>query len=300
VYFNGVNAGNVTWNSDTTAVARVPANASSGNVVVEVNTAKSNGMPFTVASGTGMVTVSPASVTVGVGTSGHKFSGMVDGVHANDWLLEWSVLEGSKGGGIVCCDIHGDATYSAPMTVGTYHVVATNKQDRTKNATATVTISSPNFDTAEVRFYTPSATWTNPPPGVPYLSIQITPPFAKDCNYADRTLNCSWDVTATSAYPDRSVGKLTVILSPSIDAVTSVSGELKIYNYEGKLKSHDRISAGNVPYSFSRWPMIYRVNGIEACPLVTSATHIEGVSTMTGYTCASGSYIRVDMFEPFN
>jgi hypothetical protein len=304
VYFNGVKASNVAWNSDTTAVARVPASALSGNVVVEVNTAKSNGMPFTVASGTGLVTVSPASVTAVVGTSGHKFSGMVDGVHASDWLLEWSVLEGSKGGGIVCCDIHGDPTYSAPMTVGTYHVVATNKQDRTKSAAATVSTTSPNFNGASIKFYTPSATWINPPPGTGYLEISINPGaygVAAKCSYAGSALNCTWDVTQTGAYPDRFVGSMTVTLTPNIDAVASVVADQKIYNYEGKLKSHDSISAGNLPYSFSRWPMIYAVNGTAACPLVTSATHIEGgVSKMTSYTCASGSYLRVDMFEPLN
>lgn len=300
VYFNGVKAGNVTWNSDTTAVARVPASASSGNVVVEVNTVRSNGMPFTVVSGTGLVTISPASLTVGVGTSGHKFSGTVDGLPASDWLLDWSVLEGSKGGGIVCCDIHGDATYNAPMTVGTYHVVATNKQDRTNSATATVTTTSPNFNGASVKLYTPSATWINPPPGTGYLEIRVGSGGNSNCSYAGRTVNCTWDYTQTGAYPDRFVGRLTVSLSTSIDAVTSVSAEEKVYNYEGKLKRHESISAGNIPYSFSRFPMVYAVNGVGACPLVTSAIYLEGVSQMTSYTCSSGSYLRVDMFEPLN
>lgn len=46
VYFNGLVASNVTWNSDTSAVAKVPQNASTGDVVVEVNAVKSNGMNF--------------------------------------------------------------------------------------------------------------------------------------------------------------------------------------------------------------------------------------------------------------
>ena len=48
VYFNGLKASSVTWNSDTAAVANVPQNASTGDVVVEVNTVKSNGMNFEV------------------------------------------------------------------------------------------------------------------------------------------------------------------------------------------------------------------------------------------------------------
>lgn len=48
VYFNGLTASNVTWNSDTVAVAKVPQNASTGDVVVEVNTVKSNGVNFEV------------------------------------------------------------------------------------------------------------------------------------------------------------------------------------------------------------------------------------------------------------
>lgn len=48
VYFNGLKASNVTWSSDTVAVAKVPQNASSGEVVVEVNTVKSNGVNFDV------------------------------------------------------------------------------------------------------------------------------------------------------------------------------------------------------------------------------------------------------------
>jgi hypothetical protein len=48
VSFNGLKASNVTWNSDTVAVAKVPPNASTGDVIVEVNTVKSNGVNFEV------------------------------------------------------------------------------------------------------------------------------------------------------------------------------------------------------------------------------------------------------------
>ncbi len=48
VSFNGLNASNVTWSSDTAAIAKVPANASTGDVIVEVNAVKSNGVSFEV------------------------------------------------------------------------------------------------------------------------------------------------------------------------------------------------------------------------------------------------------------
>lgn len=48
VYFNGVKAATVTWTSDTLATAKVPPNSSTGDVVVEVNSAKSNGVNFEV------------------------------------------------------------------------------------------------------------------------------------------------------------------------------------------------------------------------------------------------------------
>ncbi|MEP7083894.1 MAG: IPT/TIG domain-containing protein, partial [Betaproteobacteria bacterium] len=48
VYFNGLKATTATFVSDTQATAKVPANASSGDVVVEVNGQKSNGIPFEV------------------------------------------------------------------------------------------------------------------------------------------------------------------------------------------------------------------------------------------------------------
>lgn len=48
VYFNGLKATTVTWGSDTEAAAKVPSNASSGDVVVEVNGEKSNGVNFEV------------------------------------------------------------------------------------------------------------------------------------------------------------------------------------------------------------------------------------------------------------
>lgn len=48
VTFSGLKAGSVVWKSDTEAVAKVPQNASTGDVIVEVNGAQSNGMPFEV------------------------------------------------------------------------------------------------------------------------------------------------------------------------------------------------------------------------------------------------------------
>ncbi len=51
--------------------------------------------------------------------------------------VTWSVTEGAGG------TITTGGVYTAPMTPGTYHVVATSVADATKHATATVTVTPP-------------------------------------------------------------------------------------------------------------------------------------------------------------
>ena len=50
----------------------------------------------------------------------------------------FSVQEGTAGGTITSAGV-----YTAPETVGTFHVVATSVADPTKTATATVTVTAP-------------------------------------------------------------------------------------------------------------------------------------------------------------
>ncbi len=51
--------------------------------------------------------------------------------------VKWSIQEGASGGNIT-----NKGLYTAPATVGTFHVIATSQADPGKSATATVTVSS--------------------------------------------------------------------------------------------------------------------------------------------------------------
>ena len=93
-----------------------------------------------------VVTISPASAQVVVGKT-FDFSATVSGT--DDTQVIWSVQEGDAGGRVVT---RGDkaegvtrlsmATYIAPRTPGTYHLVATSKTDPRKSASAEVTVTN--------------------------------------------------------------------------------------------------------------------------------------------------------------
>lgn len=72
VTFNGQNASISSW-SDTSITVQIPANATSGNVVVTVNGTPSNGTPFTVNSGSPAqnVTIYSYEIKDGSGNSGY-------------------------------------------------------------------------------------------------------------------------------------------------------------------------------------------------------------------------------------
>jgi acyl-coenzyme A thioesterase PaaI-like protein len=61
-------------------------------------------------------------------------------VTATNGAVTWTITEGAAGGTI---DANGN--YIAPMSQGTFHVVATSVADTTKNATATVTVVPSGF-----------------------------------------------------------------------------------------------------------------------------------------------------------
>ncbi len=82
------------------------------------------------------VAVAPASVTV-AGGSTTPVSCMVD--DPVDTSCTWSVAEGASGG-TVSATGPTSASYTAPGTLGTYHLVATSVADPTRSATATVTV----------------------------------------------------------------------------------------------------------------------------------------------------------------
>src|SRR5262249_59033775 len=64
VKFNGTTATPTSW-SATSIVVTVPAGATTGNVVVTVNSLASNGVGFTVTVAPGITTLSPTSGPVG-------------------------------------------------------------------------------------------------------------------------------------------------------------------------------------------------------------------------------------------
>lgn len=82
------------------------------------------------------VTISPSSVTVPADAV-QTFTAAVSGGGG----VTWSIQEGASGGMISTSGI-----YSAPTTIGTYHVVATNSADSSQTATAIVTvIAAPSY-----------------------------------------------------------------------------------------------------------------------------------------------------------
>ncbi len=86
------------------------------------------------------VAIVPSTVTVPEGGS-LSFLATVKGV-ANT-TVTWSVQEGTTGGSITSSGV-----YTAPNTLGTYHVVATSVADATTSASAVVTIGPPTSTTA--------------------------------------------------------------------------------------------------------------------------------------------------------
>jgi hypothetical protein len=81
-----------------------------------------------------VVTISPENVTLNTGAT-QTFKATVTGTSNTN--VTWSVLEGASGG-----TVSGSGVYTAPNTVGTYHVVATSQANPTKSATATITVNA--------------------------------------------------------------------------------------------------------------------------------------------------------------
>ena len=84
-------------------------------------------------AGTIAVAIQPAAVTIAPNQR-IPFAATVAGT--SDTAVTWSVLEGAAGG-----QVSGQGVYTAPADVGTYHVVAASHADRSKTATAAVTVT---------------------------------------------------------------------------------------------------------------------------------------------------------------
>ncbi len=78
------------------------------------------------------VTVSPSTATVALSGT-QTFTASV--YNRGDQDVTWSVEEGSAGGTITSAGV-----YTAPTTVGTYHIIATSVADNSVSGTATVTV----------------------------------------------------------------------------------------------------------------------------------------------------------------
>ena len=82
------------------------------------------------------ITISPSSVNLNPNGT-QQFTATVTG--ASDTSVIWTIQEGPSGGTVT-----GSGLYSAPATVGVYHVVATSNADPSKSATANVGV--PGFE----------------------------------------------------------------------------------------------------------------------------------------------------------
>ena len=80
----------------------------------------------------GTITLDPSSVHLSPKAT-QVFSVTV--TQCKDTAVAWSVDEGSAGG-----DVTNTGVYTAPDTAGTYHVVATCRDDRNVYGTATVSV----------------------------------------------------------------------------------------------------------------------------------------------------------------
>lgn len=82
------------------------------------------------------IAIAPPAAIVGLGTT-RTFAATVTGSSNTD--VTWSVLEGTGG------TITKAGVYTAPIVLGTYHIVATSVADISKIAPATVTVVSSGF-----------------------------------------------------------------------------------------------------------------------------------------------------------
>lgn len=80
------------------------------------------------------VTISPSSATLEL-EGQQTFSATVSGAKT-DTGVDWSIQEGSEGG-----SLDSSGNYTAPVIPGTYHVVAASKEDPTRKATVTITVT---------------------------------------------------------------------------------------------------------------------------------------------------------------
>lgn len=141
---NSTNTG-VTWSVQEGATGgtvtsaglyTAPATAGTYHVVATslADTSKTATATVTVTPLVG-ISITPTAVNVATGAN-QTFTATV--TNSTNTAVTWSVQEGATGGTVTSAGV-----YTAPVTVGTYHVVATSVADTTKTATAAVTVTIP-------------------------------------------------------------------------------------------------------------------------------------------------------------
>jgi hypothetical protein len=133
VTFNGADAGTAAKWSATSISVQVPANATTGNVMVTVSNAASNGVAFTVTAPVISVTVTPKRGGATV-TQPFSLTASVqnDSSHAG---VTWSTS-----GGALTNETISSATFNATAP-GAYTITAASKADVTKSAFAVVGVT---------------------------------------------------------------------------------------------------------------------------------------------------------------
>ena len=133
VKFNGTTATTTAW-SATSITATVPTGATTGNVVVTVNGQASNGVSFTVTSGSITVSISPKRAGLTVTQTLAVTATTNDGAG-----VTWTATGGSFSSGSSLTAV--PVTYTAASSAGSYTITATSKTDTSKSASITVGVT---------------------------------------------------------------------------------------------------------------------------------------------------------------
>ncbi len=281
VKFNGVPARISDSYSKTTELWVSPPDAA-GTGRITVTTAggtATSGSDFTVLC---TVQVSPATVTLDPGQAA-SFSARV--TSPTDNSVAWSVTE--SGGGSVVSTGADTASYTAPATPGTYHVVATSVADPARSASAVVTGLPP-----------PAITGFAPSSGPPGTPVALTGEFrnllSADFNGIPATINGG---SATTLYVQVPAGATTGPITVRANRGNAVSGsDFTVTTLPSPVItsfSPDNAIAGSTVYlmiagqNFSPLPdgNEVRVNGIPARVTSAGATMI---SAIVPASCTTG------------
>ncbi len=131
------------------------------------------------------ITISPASVQISLTNVAPPPVTFIAAVtNAANTAVDWSVQEGAAGGAITAGGV-----YQAPSAIGTYHVLATSQADKSKKATAVITVASqPNFSSTpptaanEGDAYSYLASAVDPSGGTVIISLDESPAGASFSN----------------------------------------------------------------------------------------------------------------------